>query len=59
MTGSISNHELCILNTECGRFSHASIKEIEKLGDVTHVEADRDYLLKNIADYDVIKALKG
>jgi|APSaa5957512576_1039674.scaffolds.fasta_scaffold16448_2 D-3-phosphoglycerate dehydrogenase / 2-oxoglutarate reductase len=54
MTGSISNHELCILNTECGRFSDAAIKEIEKLGDVTHVEADRSYLLENVVNYEIM-----
>jgi len=54
MMPSISNNEVRILNTECGRFSNDAIKEIEKIGEVTHVEADRDYLLKNIANYDVI-----
>lgn len=54
MTGSILTHNLRILNTECGRFSDAAIKEIEKLGDVTNVEADRDYLLQNISDYEVM-----
>jgi D-3-phosphoglycerate dehydrogenase / 2-oxoglutarate reductase len=54
MTSSKLNNELRILNTECGRFSDIAIKEIEKLGVVTNIEADREYLLKNIADYDVI-----
>jgi len=47
-------HQLRILNAECGRFSDTATAEIEKLGDVTHVEADRDYLLQNIENYEVI-----
>ena len=54
MNSSALSGEFRILNTECGRFSDIAIQEIEKLGDVTHVEADRDYLLNNIADYDVL-----
>lgn len=54
MTVPILSQNLRILNTECGRFSDAATKEIEKLGDVTNVEADRDYLFKNIADYEVM-----
>lgn len=54
MINSIVNSPLRILNTECGRFSDIAIDNIKRLGHVTNVEADRDYLIENIADYDVI-----
>jgi hypothetical protein len=54
MMRSTVDHELRILNAECGRFSDAVTNEIEKLDKVTHVEANRDYLLQNIENYEVI-----
>ena len=48
------DHELRILNAEYGRFSDVVTRELEKLGKVTNVDADRHYLLENIEDYDVL-----
>ena len=54
MTDSRDDRQLRILNSECRRFSKHEINEIEKLGLVTHVNADRRYLLQNIENYDVL-----
>lgn len=45
---------LRILNTEPGRFSPAARAALQRLGDVTEVEADRDYLLAEVTDFHVL-----
>ena len=59
MTDSRDDRQLRILNSECKRFSKREINEIEKLGLVTHVNADRRYLLQNIENYDVLLIALG
>ena len=59
MTDSRDDRQLRILNSECRRFSKREINEIEKLGLVTHVNADRRYLLQNIENYDVLLIALG
>jgi D-3-phosphoglycerate dehydrogenase len=43
-----------ILNAECGRFSAEARTALQALGQVDEVEADRDFLLQHVADYDVL-----
>ena len=45
---------LRILNCEYKHFSKIDMAELEKLGQVTHVTADRDYLIQNISNYDIL-----
>lgn len=59
MIDSRDDRQLRILNSECRRFSKREINEIEKLGLVTHVNADRRYLLQNIENYDVLLIALG
>lgn len=43
-----------ILNTEPGRFSEAARAALRRLGDVAEVEADREYLLAHVADFQIL-----
>jgi D-3-phosphoglycerate dehydrogenase len=42
-----------ILNAEPGRFSEHARRKLRQLGDVTEVEADREFLLEHGTEYDV------
>lgn len=53
---SISNYnqQINILNAEYSRFSDTANVALSKLGNVTNINASREYLLQNVSKYDVM-----
>ena len=53
---SISNYnqQINILNAEYSRFSDTANLALSKLGNVTNIDATREYLLQNVSKYEVI-----
>ncbi len=53
---SISNYnqQINILNAEYSRFSDTANVALSKLGNVTNINASREYLLQNVSKYDVL-----
>jgi D-3-phosphoglycerate dehydrogenase / 2-oxoglutarate reductase len=52
--GPPTQHGPAILNTEPGRFSPRARAALRSVGRVDEIEADRPYLLDNVAKYDVL-----
>lgn len=54
MTDLNNNKKISILNTECSRYSEDQLLELDKFGEVININADRQYLIDNIKNFEVI-----
>ena len=50
----LKNKNLSILNTEYSRFSENALEKLNQLARIDNVNADRNFLIKNISKYDII-----